>query len=121
MQQPERLPLLVADVRRLRIYRLLANSYVPLLAVALALLVLRWIFPWLFSVLAIVWTADALLLILLAVPWLLVSWALASGKIRCPSCHAPFASKFHLWAPKACQNCRYDITAPMSVPTSSGH
>ena len=101
-----------ARVRRLRIYRLLANSFVPLLAVALAMLVFRWIFPWLFSVLAFIWTADTILLVVLVVPWILVSAALTSGKINCPSCDAPFASKFHLWVPKACQSCGFDITAP---------
>jgi hypothetical protein len=106
-------------LRRLRSYRVLANSFTPLLAVALAVIVLRWMFPWLFSILVFVWTADAFLLVVLAVPWLLVSWAFALGKIKCPSCDAPFASKFHLWVPKACQNCGYDITAPKNGATSN--
>ena len=110
MSQPDSLHRLTAGVRRLRAYRVLANSYVPLLAIALALLVFRWLFPWTFSVLSYVWAADALLLALLALPWLLVSSALAFGKIKCPACDAPFASRPHLWIPRACQRCGYDIT-----------
>ena len=119
MERSGSLPSLTARVRRLRIYRLLANSFVPLLAVALAMLVFRWIFPWLFSVLAFIWTADAFLLLLLVVPWILVSSALTSGKIKCPACDASFAPKFHLWVPKACQSCAYDITAAKDGPTSN--
>jgi hypothetical protein len=112
MEQPASLPPLTARARRLRIYRLLANAFVPLLAVALAVLVFRWVFPWVFSLLVYVWTADAVLLVVLAIPWLLVSGAFALGRIKCPACDAPFASKFHLWIPKTCQACGYDITAP---------
>ena len=99
-------------VLRLRNYRLLANSFAPLLAVALFVVVLRYTVPQLLSVLVVIWTADAFLLLLLAVPWLLLSWALAKGRIKCPSCNAAFASGFHLWVPKACQNCGYDVTRP---------
>jgi hypothetical protein len=106
-------------VRRLRIYRLLANSFPALLAIALAVLVFRWMFPRLFSALVLIWTADAFLLVVLAVPWLLVSWGLALGKIKCPSCNAPFATKFHLWVPKTCQTCGCDITAPQNGATSN--
>lgn len=112
MEQSASVPRLTARVRRLRIYRLLANSYVPLLAVAVVVLVFRLIFPRLFWVLAFIWTADAFLLGVVLVPWLLVSWTLSSGKIKCPSCNGPFAPKFHLWVPKDCQCCGYDITAP---------
>jgi hypothetical protein len=118
VQQPDSLLRLTARVRRLRTYRLLANSYVPLLAIALALLVFRWIFPWVFSVVAYIWAADAFLLVLLAVPWLLVSSALAFGKIKCPACDARFASGFHLWVPKGCQSCGYDITIPTTTAAS---
>jgi hypothetical protein len=119
MQQSASLPPLTARVRRLRIYRSLANAFAPLLTVALAVLVFRWIFPWLFSLLIYVWTAAALLLVALAIPWLLVSCAFALGKIKCPSCEAPFASKFHLWIPKTCHTCGYDITAAKSGATSN--
>ena len=114
MEQSGSSPGLTARVRRLRIYRLLANSFPALLAVALAVLVFRWMFPWLFSALELIWTADAFLLVVLAAPWLLVSWGLALGKIKCPSCDAPFATKFHLWIPKNCQTCGYDITVPQN-------
>ena len=117
-QSPYSLPL-TARVRRLRTYRLLANAFAPLLAIALAVLVFRWMFPWLFSLLVYVWIADALLLIVLAVPWLLVSRAFALGRIKCPSCDAPFVSKLHLWVPKTCQSCGYDITAPKNGATSN--
>jgi hypothetical protein len=119
MQQPGALPPLTARVRRLRAYRLLVNAFAPLVAVALAVLVFRWVFPWLFSLLVIVWTADAFLLAVLAIPWLLLTCAFALGRIRCPLCVAPFASKFHLWVPKACQSCGYDITAPKNGATSN--
>jgi hypothetical protein len=119
MEQSGSLPSLTARVRRLRAYRLLANSFPALLAVAFAVLVFRWMFPWLFSALIFIWIADAFLLIVLAVPWFIVSWALALGKIKCPSCAAPFAAKFHLWVPKTCHTCGYDITAPHSDATSN--
>jgi hypothetical protein len=119
MDQSGSLPGLTARVRRLRIYRLLANSFPALLVIALAVLVFRWMFPWTFSVLVFVWTVDAFFLIVLAIPWLLVSWALAFGKPKCPSCDAPFTSKFHLWVPKTCQSCGYDITAPNDSATSN--
>ena len=114
MERSGSLSTLTARVRRLRNYRLLANSFAVLFSIALAMIVFRWVFPWLFSVLVFVWTADAFLLAVLAVPWLLVSWGLALGKIKCPSCHAPFSSQVHLWFPKVCQSCGYDITAPKS-------
>jgi hypothetical protein len=118
MEQSGSLPSLTARVRRVRVYRLLANAFAPLLALALAVLVFRWMFPWLFSLLVLVWTADAFLLLVLAIPWLLVSGAFALGRIKCPSCDAAFASKFHLWVPKACQSCGYDITAHKSGTSS---
>ena len=118
MEQSGSVSRLTVRVRHLRICRLVANSFPPLLAVALVVLVFRWMFPWLFSVLVVVWTADALLLVVLAVPWLLVSWAVASGKVKCPSCEAPFASKFHLWFPKACQGCGFDLTSPEKGTTA---
>ena len=108
-----------AGFRRLRLYRRLVNVYPSLLVVALAVLVFRWMFPGLFSVLVYVWTVDALLLLVLAVPWLLVSWAFAFGKIKCPACDGPFASKFYLLVPKACENCGCDISAPQTPATSN--
>jgi hypothetical protein len=119
MGQSGSLPALTARMRRLRVYRLLANSFPALLAVAFAVLVFRWMFPLLFSALVFIWTVDAFLLVALAVPWLIVTWALALGKITCPSCGGPFATKFHLWVPKACQTCGYDITAPHNGATSN--
>ena len=120
MEPSDSLARFTARVRRLRIYRLLANSFVPLLVVALALLLFRWLFPWTFSVLAIVWTADAFLLVVLVVPWLVALWAFAHGKIECPSCEAPFASKFHWWVPKTCRSCGYDVTTTRAGATSDG-
>jgi hypothetical protein len=118
MEQSGSAPSLTARTRRLRIYRLLANSWVPLLAIALSVLVLRWVVPQLFPVLVVIWTADASLIVLLVIPWLLVSWAFSSGAIKCPSCDAPFASKFHLWVPKSCQNCG-QVAALKSGATSN--
>lgn len=119
MEQSGYSPLLSAHLRRLRIYRSLVNAFAPLLAIALAVLAFRWVFPWLFSLLVYVWTADAFLLLALAIPWLLISCAFAAGRIKCPSCEAPFASRFHLWVPKACQSCGYDITAAGNGATSA--
>jgi hypothetical protein len=124
MEQSASVPPFTARARRLRTYRLLANAFVPLLAVAMAALVFRWVFPWVFSVLVYVWAADAVLLVVLAIPWFLVSCAFALGKIKCPSCDAPFTSRFHLWVPKTCQGCGYDVTAangPTSNGVSKGH
>lgn len=108
-----------ARFRRLRLYRGLVNVYPALLAVAMAVLVFRWVFPWLFSVLVYFWAVDAFLLLVLTVPWLLVSWAFAFGKIKCPACDGPFASKLHLLVPKTCANCGCDVTAPQSTATSN--
>jgi len=119
MEQSGSLPGSSARVRRLRLYRLLANSFVTLLAFALLLLLLRWLFPWIFALLVLLWSADAILLVALAAPWLLVSSALALGRIECPSCAAPFTSRFHLWVPKTCQKCGYDITALPKGATSN--
>ena len=111
MEQPDFAHSLTTRTRRLSIYRLLANSSVPLLAIALSLLVLRWTAPELLSVLVVIWTADVLLIVVLAIPWLLVWWAFASGAIKCPLCGAPFVSKCHLWVPKTCQSCGHDAAA----------
>lgn len=120
MEQSDALTSLTARVRRLRAYRLLANSFPALWALTLAVLIFRWMFPWLFSVLLWIWTADAFLLAVLAVPWLVVSGGLALGKIKCPSCDAPFANRFHLWVPKTCQACGYDIAAPHIAAPHTG-
>ena len=76
-------------------------------------------FPRLFSFLVFLWTAEALLLVALAIPWLVVSCAFALGRIKCPSCDLPFTSKLHLWVPKTCQGCGYDITAAKNGATSN--
>jgi hypothetical protein len=117
MERPGSLTPMPASVRRLRLYRGITNVYPALLALALAVLAFRWLFPWLFSVLVYIWAADAVVLVVLAVPWLLVSWAFALGKIKCPACEAPFASRFHLWVPKACQSCGCDVSAPQTGVT----
>jgi hypothetical protein len=117
MEQSGSLPPLTARSRRLRIYRRVANASAPLPSIALAVLVFHWMFPWIFSLLVLVWTADVLVLAVVAIPWLLVSYAFAKGRIKCPLCDAPFASKFHLWVPKACQGCGYDVTAPKNAAT----
>jgi protein-S-isoprenylcysteine O-methyltransferase Ste14 len=120
MPQFASLPSLAARTRRLRDYRLLVNTFAPLLTIVLAVLVFRWVFPWVFSVLIYVWAAAALLLVVFAVPWLLVWCAFALGRIKCPACEAPFASRFRLWIPKTCQSCGYDVTASKKRATSNG-
>jgi|ERR1700722_640899 hypothetical protein len=109
--EPIALAHLKARVRQLRTYRLLVNAFVPVLVMALAALAFRWVFPYLFSVLTWLWTTETLLLLALAVAWALGSWAFASGKFKCPACHAPFATKFHLWVRGTCQACGYDLAA----------
>jgi hypothetical protein len=106
MPQFASLPSLAARTRRLRDYRLLVNTFAPLLTI--------------FSVLIYVWAAAALLLVVFAVPWLLVWCAFALGRIKCPACEAPFASRFRLWIPKTCQSCGYDVTASKKRATSNG-
>jgi hypothetical protein len=101
-----------AEVQRLRNYRRLANTLTPLPVITAALLAFRWVFPWLFSRLVFVWSADAIVLIILAIPWLVLSCAFAFGRIRCPACHGAFTCGFHLFVPKACHGCGYDVTAP---------
>jgi hypothetical protein len=118
VERSRSLPAIAARVRQLRFHRQLVNAFIPLLAAALAVLVFRFMFPWTFTRLEIVWTADVLLLVALGIPWLLLSWAFASGKIKCPSCEARFACRFHLWVPKACESCGYDVTAAAKHRTS---
>lgn len=110
MPQPERSPLLDAHAQRVRSYRTLRNALTPLLVIAVALLAFRWVFPWLFSRLVFVWSADAVILLLIAIPWVVLSCAFAFGRIKCPACHGAFTSHFHLLVPKACQGCGYDVT-----------
>ena len=121
MQQADSLTHRAARLRQLRLYRTVANVYPALLAMALAVLVFRWMFPWLFSALVYVWAADIVVLLVFAVPWLLISWAFASGKIRCPACEAPFTSRFHLWVPKACEHCGCQITIGRNGAPSGNH
>jgi hypothetical protein len=113
MERSDHLPPLLAHARHLQGYRRLVNSLLVLLVFALALLVFRWVFPYLFSVLLWLWTAEALVLVGLAIAWCLGSWAFASGKVKCPACRAPFATGFHLWVPRTCQACGYDVTASL--------
>jgi hypothetical protein len=118
MEKSGSLPGSSTSVRRLRLYRLVANAFVILAAFALVLLLLRWFFPWIFALLVFLWTADAILLAALSVPWLLIASALALGRVVCPACHAPFTSRFHLWVPKTCEKCGYDISAATKGVTS---
>jgi hypothetical protein len=121
MEHSASLSTLTARARRVRNYRLLVNALAPLLTIALSILVFRWVFPWLFSQLLYVWGAAALLALVLAIPWLLVACAFAWGKIKCPSCLGPFVRKFHLWVPKTCHICGYDVTAPEARPAPGEH
>jgi hypothetical protein len=118
MERSSHLPELNALATQLRRYRLLVNSLVPLLVVALAVLVFRWVFPYFFFVLAWLWTTEALVLLGLALAWAFGSWAFASGKIKSPACDASFATKFHLWVPRACQACGFDITTCRTAGTA---
>jgi len=112
MQAPASAAILGARARDVRARRLLVNALLPLLVTAVGLLVFHWVFPYLFSVLVWLWTAEALFAVALAAVWCVGWWAFASGKIKCPACARPFAAKLHLWVPSACQTCGYDVTAP---------
>lgn len=118
MEKSGPLPASSALVSRLRLYRLLANAFVILAAFAVLLLLLRWLFPWTFALLVFLWTADAILLVALSIPWLVIVSALALGRVACPACHAPFTARFHLWVPKACAKCGYDLSARTRSVTS---
>lgn len=119
MKQFAPLPRPTVHTQHVRIGRRLVNSLVPLSVVVLTLLLLHWEFPYMFSVLAWVWAADAFFLLVIAVLWSFGSWTFASGRIKCPACSAPFATEFHLWISKTCHACGYDITAPQNGPTSN--
>jgi hypothetical protein len=108
-----------ARAKRLRIYRLLANSFAPLFALALVVVVLRWTLPQFLQVLVTVWLAVAALFVVLAVPWLIVEAAFALGAIKCPSCGAPIDSSF-TWVPRKCPGCGYDISA-MAIDATSNN
>jgi len=118
METSGSLPGFGMQLRRLRLYRLLVNSFVTLLALALVLLLIRWLLPWTFAALLFIWTADAIVLGVLAIPWLVVASALALGRMLCPACHAPFTSGFHLWVPRVCEKCGYDVTASLKDAAS---
>jgi hypothetical protein len=110
MSGPDSLPHLDIRTQHVRTQRLLVNLLAPTLAIALALFVFHGVFPYFFSVLVWLWTVEGLLLVALAVLWVLGSWAFASGKIRCPGCAAAFSPGFHVWIPKTCHACGYDVT-----------
>jgi hypothetical protein len=107
MEQSGSSPSPTARTWRLRIYRLLANSFAPLFAVLLLTAVVRWTLPQLIHVVVVVWAAAALLILVIALPWLAVSFGFASGAIKCPSCGAAFAPGFNFWVPKICHSCGY--------------
>jgi transposase-like protein len=52
------------------------------------------------------------LLVVIALPWLVISIAFSSGAIKCPSCSAPMAARFGIRVPRKCLNCGYDVNAP---------
>jgi len=106
-------------VWRLRIYRLLANSFAPLFTIALLAVALRWTYPQFLSVLVVVWTVVAFLLVVLVVPWLVVSLAFRAGLIKCPSCGASFSPHFALWVSKTCQSCGFNIHTLVPPATSN--
>jgi hypothetical protein len=105
------LPWMAARARRLRLYRLLANSFWYWLVLLLFSRLLIWAVPQVRVTLGFILRPFALLLGLLVIPWLLISSGFQCGAIKCPSCDARFTPKFWPWIPKCCQNCRYDIYA----------
>jgi hypothetical protein len=102
-------PWMTARAKRLRLYRLVANSFWFLLGLILLANLLRWAIPQLGSILGYLFLPLGILMPLLGIPWLIISWGFSSGTIKCPSCDARFAPKFWPWVPKSCQNCHYDI------------
>jgi hypothetical protein len=104
-------PWIAVRAKRLRLCRLLANSFWWVLGFILVANVLRFAIPPLAPILGYLFLPVALLMLVLGVPWLVVSLGFSSGVIKCPSCDARFAPKFPPWVPRACQNCGYDIYA----------
>jgi hypothetical protein len=100
---------MTARAKRLRLYRLVANSFWFLLGLILLANLMRWAIPQLGSILGYLFLPLGILMPLLGIPWLIISWGFSSGTIKCPSCDARFAPKFWPWVPKSCQNCHYDI------------
>jgi hypothetical protein len=102
-------PWMTARAKRLRLYRLIGNSFWYYAAICLLAGLLRWALPQLSDTVGFAFVPFAVLFVVLAIPWLIVSWGFQFGLIKCPSCDTRFAPRFPPWIPKACQNCHYDI------------
>ena len=113
-------PWLAARARRLRVYRLIANIFWPLLALILFLNLVRWVWPSGGATFAaIVWLPFGLALWVLGIPWFLLNGGFQFGLIKCPSCDSRFASRFNLgWTPRVCQNCGFDIYTLRHAPSN---
>ena len=119
MEQSGSAPWSSARVRRLRFYRLLANLFIPLIGILFVTVALRWTLPQLLRVWVVIWSAVTLLVLLIALPWVLVSFGFALGGIKCPSCNASFAPGFRAWVPKICRSCGYNIGAPLAATSNN--
>lgn len=100
---------LVKPAKKMRIYRLLANSFwVFLLAIAV-FQGLRWLFPGSAEVVAMLFMPFSLAMGVLLAPWFLISVAFTWGIIRCPCCDSRFKGVFAVVVPRVCSNCGFDI------------
>jgi hypothetical protein len=111
VEQFDSAPWIAARAKRMRLYRLLVNSFWQLLLVVLLANLLRSEFPQLEPTLALLWVPFSFVFLPLAVCWFVIGAGFDFGLIKCPSCGQRFAPRFPPWVPKACQNCRYDIYA----------
>lgn len=103
-------PWVAARARRLRLYRLLVNSFWFLIPVILVLNLLRLLFPAASPVLwAALWIPFGTAIYILAIPWLVTGVGFSWGMIKCPACDRRFTRGFSPWIPKTCQNCGFNI------------
>jgi hypothetical protein len=79
-------PWMTARAKRLRLYRLLGNSFWYYAAICLLAGFLRWALPQLSDTVGFAFVSFAALFAVLAIPWLIVSWGFQFGLIKCPSC-----------------------------------
>jgi hypothetical protein len=104
-------PWLAARAKRLRIYRRTINAFWFLIALILALNLLRWIFPKISPlVIGAIWRPFGLAMYVWGPIWFSLGLGCMLGLFKSPSCDRQFTSKFSLvWFGRTCQNCHFDI------------
>jgi hypothetical protein len=98
--------------RRLRTYRALINSFIPVVA---SLILLNRAFgplPQSAWILSLPWGVYL-------TSYFVLSGGFLYGIIKCPSCDVRFASRFPPgWVPRRCQNCGFDIYTLHHAPSN---